>query len=44
MTNPFDDEDGTFLVLLNDEEQYSLWPAFIDVTSRLAGRSSSRQP
>ncbi len=31
MTNPFDDEDGTFLVLLNDEEQYSLWPAFIDV-------------
>jgi MbtH protein len=31
MTNPFDDESGTYLVLLNEEEQYSLWPAFIDV-------------
>lgn len=30
-TNPFDDENGTFYVLLNDEEQYSLWPAFVDV-------------
>ncbi|MET9870362.1 MbtH family protein [Streptomyces sp. NPDC006386] len=26
MGNPFDDEDGTFLVLRNDEGQYSLWP------------------
>ncbi|TDD05142.1 MbtH family protein [Nonomuraea diastatica] len=26
MTNPFDDEDGTFLVLTNDENQHSLWP------------------
>ncbi len=26
-TNPFDDENGTFLVLVNDEEQRSLWPA-----------------
>ena len=31
MTNPFDDEDGRFLVLRNDEGQYSLWPSFIDV-------------
>jgi MbtH protein len=31
MTNPFDDENGTYLVLLNEEEQYSLWPAFIHV-------------
>lgn len=30
-TNPFDDETGRFLVLLNDEEQYSLWPAFAEV-------------
>lgn len=30
MTNPFDDADGTFLVLVNDEGQHSLWPAFID--------------
>ncbi|GHJ43204.1 protein mbtH [Catellatospora sp. TT07R-123] len=26
-TNPFDDPDGTYLVLVNDEGQYSLWPA-----------------
>ncbi|WP_406112602.1 MbtH family protein [Streptomyces sp. NBC_01014] len=26
MSNPFDDEDGTFLVLRNDEDQCSLWP------------------
>ncbi|GAA1116722.1 MULTISPECIES: MbtH family protein [Streptomyces violaceusniger group] len=31
MTNPFDDENGSFLVLLNDEGQYSLWPAFAEV-------------
>ncbi|MDG4765802.1 MbtH family protein [Solwaraspora sp. WMMD406] len=30
-TNPFDDEDGTFFVLINDEAQYSLWPTFADV-------------
>jgi uncharacterized protein YbdZ (MbtH family) len=29
--NPFDDEDGSFLVSVNDEEQHSLWPAFADV-------------
>jgi len=29
--NPFDDPDGTFLVLVNDEGQHSLWPAFADV-------------
>lgn len=30
-TNPFDDENGEFLVLVNDEEQHSLWPTFADV-------------
>lgn len=30
-TNPFDDEDGRFLVLVNDEDQHSLWPAFAEV-------------
>ncbi|MDI2127077.1 MbtH family protein [Yinghuangia seranimata] len=30
-TNPFDDEDGRFLVVVNDEEQHSLWPVFADV-------------
>jgi MbtH protein len=29
--NPFESADGTYLVLTNDEGQYSLWPAFIDV-------------
>jgi MbtH protein len=31
MTNPFDAEDGRFLVLVNAERQYSLWPSFADV-------------
>ncbi len=30
-TNPFDDPDGRFLVLANDEGQHSLWPAFAEV-------------
>jgi MbtH protein len=30
-TNPFDDEDGRYLVLVNDEGQHSLWPSFADV-------------
>jgi glycopeptidolipid biosynthesis protein len=29
--NPFDDADGSFFVLVNDEDQHSLWPAFADV-------------
>ncbi|ONI75092.1 MbtH family protein [Actinosynnema sp. ALI-1.44] len=32
-TNPFDDPDGTFHVLVNDEGQHSLWPSFADVPS-----------
>ncbi|AHH99263.1 MbtH family protein [Kutzneria viridogrisea] len=31
MSNPFDDQDGTFLVLVNEEFQHSLWPAFAEV-------------
>ncbi|MEW9513663.1 MbtH family protein [Streptomyces bacillaris] len=27
MPNPFEDENGTFSVLKNDEGQHSLWPA-----------------
>ncbi|MFG2004644.1 MbtH family protein [Spirillospora sp. NPDC048911] len=30
-TNPFDDEDGRFLVVVNDEDQHSLWPVFTEV-------------
>ena len=29
--NPFDDDNGSFFVLINDEEQHSLWPTFADV-------------
>lgn len=31
MANPFEDGDGEYLALVNDEGQYSLWPASIDV-------------
>lgn len=31
MPNPFDDPEGVFLALINDENQYSLWPEFLDV-------------
>lgn len=30
-TNPFDDERHDFLVLVNAQTQYSLWPDFITV-------------
>ncbi|MEV4524832.1 MbtH family protein [Streptosporangium sp. NPDC049304] len=30
-SNPFEDPEGTYLVLVNDEGQHSLWPSFIDV-------------
>ena len=29
--NPFDDESGRFFVLVNDEDQHSLWPAFAEI-------------
>ncbi|WCD89395.1 Protein MbtH [Streptomyces xanthophaeus] len=31
MTNPFDDAEGTFHVVVNDEGQHALWPAFAAV-------------
>ncbi|MFE0424506.1 MbtH family protein [Streptomyces sp. NPDC058953] len=31
MTNPFESEDTDYAVLRNDEGQYSLWPAGVDV-------------
>lgn len=31
MSNPFEDADAPYLVLVNDEGQYSLWPASIAV-------------
>lgn len=29
--NPFDDDNASFFVLMNDEEQHSLWPEFADI-------------
>lgn len=29
--NPFDDAEGVFLVLVNQEDQHSLWPADLAV-------------
>ena len=31
MTNPFEDPEGHYLVVVNDEDQHSLWPSFIPV-------------
>jgi MbtH protein len=31
VTNPFEDPDASYLVLINDEGQHSLWPIFADV-------------
>jgi MbtH protein len=31
MTNPFEDNDASYLVLVNDEGQHSLWPEFVPV-------------
>ncbi|GGT43240.1 MULTISPECIES: MbtH family protein [Streptomyces] len=31
MSNPFEDAEGTYLVLVNHEGQYSLWPSFAEV-------------
>ncbi|MEV0373864.1 MbtH family protein [Streptomyces sp. NPDC050636] len=31
MPNPFEDDDGTFFVLINSEGQQSIWPEFVEV-------------
>lgn len=31
VSNPFDQVDGQFVAIVNDERQYSLWPALITV-------------
>jgi MbtH protein len=31
MPNPFDDQSGMFVVLINDQGQYSLWPAAAEI-------------
>jgi MbtH protein len=44
MANPFEDEDGSYYVLVNDEGQHSIWPAFVEVPGgwRIAHEKSSR--
>jgi len=43
--NPFDDPEGRFLVLVNDEEQQSLWPSRREVPAgwRVVHAEDSRQ-
>lgn len=45
MTNPFEDEKGEYLVLINEEGQYSLWPAYIDIPAgwRATGPKGERK-
>ncbi|KZB80202.1 MbtH family protein [Amycolatopsis regifaucium] len=46
MTNPFDNEDGFFFVLVNDEGQHSLWPSFAEVPAgwtRVHGEATRRE-
>ncbi|MFJ9523242.1 MbtH family protein [Kitasatospora sp. NPDC101801] len=45
MSNPFDDESGRFVVLVNSEAQYSLWPAQLDLPGGWGrvGAEGSRQ-
>ncbi|MET9648315.1 MbtH family protein [Streptomyces syringium] len=31
MSNPFEDDNAGYLVLVNDENQHSLWPAFAEI-------------
>ncbi|GAA3808778.1 MbtH family protein [Amycolatopsis tucumanensis] len=45
VTNPFDDDNGRFYALVNDEGQYSLWPTFAEVPAgwRIVFGEDSRQ-
>jgi MbtH protein len=45
MTNPFEDDQAEFLVVVNHEEQYSLWPAFKEIPAgwTATGTRGSRQ-
>ncbi|MEU5724734.1 MbtH family protein [Micromonospora sp. NPDC047738] len=44
-TNPFENDDSEYLVLVNDEAQYSLWPAAAEVPAgwRCVHPADSRQ-
>jgi hypothetical protein len=42
VANPFEDPDANYLVLVNDENQHSLWPVFADVPDGLWVRAALR--
>jgi len=44
VTNPFEDENGVYHVLVNDEGQHSLWPSFVAVPAgwKIVHESASR--
>lgn len=44
MSNPFEDENGVFHVLVNGEGQHSLWPAWVEIPAgwTIVHRSDSR--
>jgi MbtH protein len=44
-TNPFENEDGAYRVLINDEGQYSLWPQELKTPAgwRQVGPEGKRQ-
>ncbi|MCX8566192.1 MAG: MbtH protein [Glomeribacter sp. 1016415] len=46
MSNLFDNPDGSFLVLINNEGQYSLWPSFAEIPRgwRIIFGPEARQP
>ncbi|GLW12939.1 protein mbtH [Microtetraspora sp. NBRC 13810] len=37
MTNPFEDAEGTYLVVVNDEAQHSIWPVDLPVPAGWRG-------
>jgi MbtH protein len=45
VANPFENEDASYLALVNDEGQYSLWPAFAEIPAgwTVAHPADSRQ-
>lgn len=45
MSNPFENPEGIYLVLVNDEGQHSLWPEFVQVPEgwRVAHPSDTRE-
>ncbi len=45
MANPFEDDSAEYLILVNHEDMYSLWPAFREVPQgwNVVGPKAARQ-